>query len=616
MVKKTGKRHIIKFMNTLLLFPPQWTPISPHFALPSLIGQLKANGYEASGLDLNIDFYNKVLEPDFIKNAILKAVDNNQNVLNEIAPYIKEGKDFSEYPLDIQNKIVKYTKVKEYITKKQAALASIPDLAKEALNIIKGEDFYNPEMLIKSINIIDSALEMASLPYFPSKISLDNYSNPFFKLNFDCIKYFVFDKETNIFIEYYKTVLDDIKAKNADYIGISINSSSQIIPGLTLANILKNETNAHINIGGNFFGRVKEAVIKHPEFFDLFCDTILVEEGERPVVELAKYINGEINVEDVSNLIYRKDGGIIINDTKKPLKLDEMAIVSLDGYNFKQYFAPEIILPFQSSRGCYWGKCSFCDQDFGQNFNVKNVEKLTDEFIQLKEKYGLKYFEFIDESVSPSYLSELADKIKEKNIDINYFFDARLESTFCGDLLKKAYNSGLKMVLWGLESGSNSVMELINKGIDIDKRLDILKNSSDAGIWNFAFIFFGFPTETTEDAKKTINLICENTDIIHSYGRSVFTMGKHTKLKDEPEKYGITAVYPAVDEFSPTYTFDCTGMKKEELNLILKECTKTCNEAYNNPLWMYLRYREYLFLYISKYGTDWVSNYKPDFNKM
>ena len=56
MVKKTGKWHIIKFMNTLLLFPPQWTPISPHFALPSLIGQLKANGYEASGLDLNIDF--------------------------------------------------------------------------------------------------------------------------------------------------------------------------------------------------------------------------------------------------------------------------------------------------------------------------------------------------------------------------------------------------------------------------------------------------------------------------------------------------------------------------------------------------------------------------------
>lgn len=603
-------------MKTLLLFPPQWTPIAPHFALPSLLGQLKANGYDSEVMDLNIDFYNKILNPDFVKNSILKAVDNNQNVLNEIARYIKEGKDFSEYPLKIQNKIVKYTKVKEYITKKQSALANFPDMAQEALDIIKGENFYNPEILIKSINIIDTVLEMVSLPYFPSKISLDNYTNPFFKLSFENIKYFVFDEDTNIFIEYYKTVLDDIKSKNPDYIGISINSSSQVIPGLTLANILKNKLNAHINIGGNFFGRVKEAIVQNPEFFDLFCDTVLVEEGERPVVELAKYVNGEIKIEEVSNLIYKKDGKIFINETKKPLKLDEMAIVSLDGYDFKKYFAPEVILPFQSSRGCYWGKCSFCDQDFGQNFNVKNADKLTDEFIKLKEEYGIKFFEFIDESVGPSYLSELADKIKAKNIDINYFFDARLESTFTKELLQKAYNSGLRMVLWGLESGSDSVMKLINKGIDIDKRLEILKNSSDSGVWNFAFIFFGFPTETVEDAKKTIKLICENKNVIHSYGRSVFTMGKHTKLKDEPEKYGITAVYPAQDEFSPTYTFDCTGMTKEELNSILKECTQTCNAAYNNPLWMFLRYREYLFLYLAKYGKDRVYNYKLDFNKM
>ena len=93
-------------------------------------------------------------------------------------------------------------------------------------------------------------------------------------------------------------------------------------------------------------------------------------------------------------------------------------------------------------------------------------------------------------------------------------------------------------------------------------------------------------------------------------------MGKHTKLKNEPEKYGITAVYPAVDEFSPSYTFDCIGMNKEELNSILKECTKTCNEAYQNPLWMYLRYREYLFLYLAKYGSNRVSNYKIDFTKI
>lgn len=608
-------------MKTLLIFVPQWTPVSPHFALPSLLGQLKANGFEAEGLDLNINFYNKILNPEFIKNSIIKAVDENKALLGEIAPVIqagnREGKNFSEYPLDIQNKMTKYSKVKEYITKKQNILINIPNLVADALKVIRGEDFYKPELLIKSINILDTALEMVSLPYFPSKISLDSYSNPFFKLDFESIKYFVFDKNTNIFLEYYRSTLDEILSKEADYIGISINSSSQIIPGLTLANILKNTTEAHINIGGNFFGRVKEGILNHPEFFDLFCDSILVEEGERPVVELAKYINGEIKIEEVSNLIYKNEKGeIIINETRKPMKLDEMNNVSLEGYNLKAYFAPETILPFQSSRGCYWGKCSFCDQDFGQNFNVKNVDKLTDEFIELKEKYGIKYFEFIDESVSPSYLESLSRKLKEKNIDINYFFDARLEEGFSYKNLKEAYDAGLRMVLWGLESGSDDVMKLINKGIDLKKRFEILKNSKEAGIWNFAFIFFGFPTETVDDARKTIEMLVKNKDIIHSYGRSVFTMGKHTKLKNEPEKYGITAVYPSKEEFSPSYTFDSTGMTKQELNEILKECTKTCNEASNNPVWMYLRYREYLFLYVAKYGAERVSKYKINMEKL
>ena len=65
--------------------------------------------------------------------------------------------------------MTKYTKVKEFVTKKQTLLASIPDLAQEAVHTLKSEDFYKPEILIKAVNIIDSALEMASMPYFPSK---------------------------------------------------------------------------------------------------------------------------------------------------------------------------------------------------------------------------------------------------------------------------------------------------------------------------------------------------------------------------------------------------------------------------------------------------------------
>ncbi len=598
-------------MKVLLAFPPQWTPISPHFAIPSLSGQLKNAGYETYVCDLNIDFYNESLKSINVYNAASRAISEQDALLKEIAKFHSPEKQFSDYPLDIQNKMVRYSKVKEYITKKANDLINIPKFIENATSAIKDKDvFYKPEILIKSMSIIDEALEIISLPYYPSKISLDTYSNPFFKFNYNTIRYFVFDKNTNIFIDYYKNKLNEIKSIGAQYIGISINSSSQIVPGLTLAHMLKNNTDAHINIGGNFFGRVVDEVVKKREFFELFCHSLLVEEGELPVVELADYLSGKIPISEVSNLVYPKDGQIVINKKKTPLKLDDMANVSLEGYDFDKYFAPEIILPFQSSRGCYWGKCSFCDQGFGQNFNVKNADKLLKEFEEIQKKYKINKFEFIDESVGPAYLKELSEKLDKSHLNINFFMDARLERAFDSNTLKMAHKNGLKMILWGLESGSRKIMELINKGIDIDKRLDILKDSADAGIWNFAFIFFGFPAETREDALKTVDLIVNNKDIIHSYGRSVFTMGKHTRLRENPQAYGITKLNPVQDEFMPSYTFESSGMQNDELTQILKYCTETCHKAYNNPLWMYLRYREYLFLYLCKYSAKELSEYK------
>lgn len=593
----------------LLIFPPQWTPISPHFAIPSLMGQLKSNGYNAEALDLNIEFFNDILSKEKILESIEKIKCDyaflQSNLLNVFSP----EKKANDYTLEEQIFLYKYNKIKSYLTNSSNYFKYIPEYIDEAKETIKGNNFYNPMKLIRSINVIDKALEIISMPYFPQKIEFEGILNPFFKFNLDSIKYFVNDDKSNIFRKYYETCLQKIIDKKADFIAISLNSSSQIIPGLTLTSLLKKHTKAHINIGGNFFGRIADELKSHNDFFEIFADSVSIEEGEGPIIETAKFVNDEIPIEQVPNLIYKKEDKIYQNPKMQPLKLDKMANMNLDDYDFSKYFAPEIVLPYQSSRGCYWGKCSFCDQDFGQNFNVKKSDKLIDEFKELQEKYNINNFEFIDESVGPNYLKELSEKIKSNNLNVNYFFDARLENAFTEEILKNAYDSGLKMILWGLESGSGKVMNLINKGIDIEKRFDILTNAKNAGIWNFAFIFFGFPTETREDAYLTVKMLTENKDIIHSYGRSVFTMGRHAKLAQNPEKYGITKIYPAEEEFSPNIKFDSVGMNKQELKEMLDYCIKECSVAYKNPLWMYLRYREWLFLYVSKYGSDWVQRY-------
>ena len=593
----------------LLVFPPQWTPVSPHFAIPSLLGQLKRENFNAKGIDLNIQFYERILNKDYLNAAISGSKIIFDSLKRKLPQILVAGKSVEDYSLPEQIEIFRYDKIKKFFIANALYLNSVPNEIENAVNTLKSEDFYDTGLFIKALNTVDKALEIASLPYSPTAVNFDSVVNPFFKFNLENIKYFVFDKKTNIFYNYLCEKAEEIIKENPDFVAVSLNSSSQIVAGLTLTSLLKQKTKAHINIGGNFFGRIANELENHEDFFELFADSVSVEEGEGPIIELAKYINGEIEVSKVPNLLYRQDKKILKNPNMKPVKLNDIAPVNLDGYELNKYFAPQIVLPFQSSRGCYWGKCSFCDQDFGQNFNVKDVDKVVDEMKFYKNEYNIDKFEFIDESVSPTYMSELSDLLLKNDMNISYFCDARLESLFTKEILQNAAKSGLKMVMWGLESGSEKVMRLINKGIDLDKRFEILKNAKDAGIWNFAFIFFGFPAENVEDANKTIEMLVNNKDVIHSYGRSVFTMGRHSKLAEAPKVYGITKIYPAEEEFSPNINFDCMGMTKKELHAILTECKERCAKAYKNPLWMYLRYREWLFLYIDKYGSEYVSSY-------
>ena len=598
-------------MKTLLIFPPQWMPISPHFSMSTLLGQFEGTPYSAAVMDLNIEFYNEILTCKNIKQAIENAKKQLPLLKEEIKQNIDKSKTTQDYPRELQDKILRASIINDFLKNKQKEMFTVSLIVEQAVDVFKSkEHFYNPRLFNEAVNTVNAALDIYSLQYYPTRIGFSSYSNSKFDLNWETIKYYVFDKTTNPFIEFFNGKLQKILEHKADSIGISINSSSQIVAGLTLAHLLKNKTNAHISIGGNHFGRVTESIEKYPEIFEIFCDSILVEEGEIPIIEHAKYVAGEIPIEKVPNLMYLKDGKVCKNEIITPLCLNDMKPPSLEGYDLNKYFIPEIVMPFQTSRGCYWRKCSFCDHDFGMNYNIRSIDKLIAQFKMFKEKYNIDKFELIDEAISPSYMKEMSEEIIKNNLDISFFCDARLESTFTKDVFEVAQKAGLKMILWGLESGSKKIMELINKGVDIDNRLNVLKDARESGIYNFCFIFFGFPAETKEDAMETIDMICNNTDVINTYAKSIFTLGKHTKLREAPEKYGVVGETYQEAEFSPTFHYDAIGMSKKEVNEIVELCREKAGEAYGNSLPFYLLGREMLLLYLSKYSIDEVCDYK------
>ena len=148
--------------------------------------------------------------------------------------YFVKGKTINEYTFAQQNEIAKASMIDNFLKKNEKSLESVAMFIDKSVEIMKtAKYYYNPKLFLSAINNINIALDICSMPYFPTRIGFSAYTNELLKLDYECIKYYVFDKSTNIYTDYFYSVLNKIKAENAEHIGISINSSSQIIAGLT-----------------------------------------------------------------------------------------------------------------------------------------------------------------------------------------------------------------------------------------------------------------------------------------------------------------------------------------------------------------------------------------------
>ena len=390
-----------------------------------------------------------ILNSEFLKGCWNKAQFQRK--------LINLKKDYNYNISDIENKILlnKRKILNEYIEKKQKHAIKAIKYIEDAKKILRSNEFYNFDSYYKAHRIVEYALELASLPFAPTKIKLTDYTNPLFKANYSEIIYQLDKKEINPFISFFE---NKIKKEKMDYnlILISITAKSQLVPSFTLIHQLRNKFNfkGHISIGGNLINRVSENFLKYPETFDNFIDSVLIGDGEENIVKLANAIEKNEGLSNIPNLIYKDNSTICKNDIKPLEDINTIAPPSLNGYDLKQYFSPETIMFIQASKGCYWGKCTFCDLTYGKKFSEKKINKLVDEIQYFYEKYNINKFWFIDESISAEYYLAFANEILDRSLKINYYGLARLEENFTKENCEILYKSGLRNLMWGYECAS------------------------------------------------------------------------------------------------------------------------------------------------------------------
>jgi len=551
-------------MKCLVLFPPQSMPENPYLSTPIIKGILNANGHDTDVMDINLSFYNYILNPEFIKKTLNNLFVDYEKNAEEIFNQYDESKCISEYPEDFQNKYLKYKKIKE-IDKQQASEQI--DQVENCVKIIKAgtKTYLKKDVMLARINIW-TVLGYLFLPYFDVKALNDKYF--YFIRNFEQLNEFIVDESKNIFYKFYEDIIPEMIEKNPDYIGISICAQSQLLPGLTLAMLLKQKTKAHINIGGSYFSRLKETVQNRPEIFKRFIDTIIYEEGEKPILELMKYLEGKTDIEKVPNLIYLKDGKVQINERTKTMPLNELPPPDFSDLPIDSYYTDEIILPLLAERGCYWAKCTFCDVCYtGNKYDFKDPSKIVSEIIELQKTVNFSKVFFVCEAMSSAYLRKLSNEILKSPLKINFMIYTRIEKEFTEELLKLAKSAGLVEMLWGVESVNERILKLMNKTKFTDKaeRLEIIKTAHKLGIENTCFLMLGFPTETKEEAMETINFAKENAEYIKSPLLAKYLVKEHSPISEKFKEYSISEIGDK-DEFDLFYYSHQTveGMTYEE----------------------------------------------------
>ncbi|MBQ9913031.1 MAG: radical SAM protein [Clostridia bacterium] len=604
-------------MKTLFIIPPQWYPMNAYLSAAQLVGQLQAKGFDAKTRDLNIEFFNDILKKENVISAVQKAEVFYKEFRCE---FLSEGyceEKFSGYSRELKTKILRYIAYEEFLESGINA-TEVADKLADAIDVTKNKErFYDPEQLFEAKEVLKDALRIISLPYMPSKIMLENFiANPVYSYDYADTKLQVSNPDLNMFVEYF-----DKKIKAEDFneysiIGISIFDLSQIIPGLTLAKYLKERTGAHITLGGNYIYKIRGAIKNLPEFFDIFCDSVQLGDGEIAAVKLVELLKDDLPLEGAYSLMYKdSDGTIRETETAPLLDMDALAPPCFNGYDFDLYFSADKVIPVQLSKSCYWAKCTFCDFYTGQQcFDIKSVKSAVDEIQYLVEKYGFEHFIFVDEAVPPKYYNQLATEIIKRGIKIYFYSFARMERGFTKEVLQNLYNAGARFFCWGYEAESERVMKLLNKGIDCSYRKELLENAKEVGLWNHCTFLLGYPGELPEETQATKDVIC-NRNLVDSCTPSNFALKKNAIMIEEVDKAGLNDIKDNGDfHISCNYMLngkETRNIKKERMDFQLEFLKKTADSLWS----IEFTDTDHILLYTSKYGAEWVRNYRLKYKK-
>jgi anaerobic magnesium-protoporphyrin IX monomethyl ester cyclase len=251
-------------------------------------------------------------------------------------------------------------------------------------------------------------------------------------------------------------------------------------------------------------------------YLDAGADYILLGEAEETLKELVEALKNEQDVGSVKGLVYRKNGESV-NTGRRPVlrDLDQLPmpvwdLIDIESYrqiwqSGNGYFS----LNLATTRGCPF-KCNWCAKPiYGQKYNSRSPKHVVEEVAYLMQHFQPDHFWMCDDifGLKPNWVQEFDRLLKEKNLKIKYTIQSRVDLMLEGNQIDALASSGLHEVWVGAESGSQKILDAMDKGTKLAQIEEATKLLQQKGIKVAFFLQFGYPGETRADIQKTIDMV-------------------------------------------------------------------------------------------------------------
>lgn len=254
-----------------------------------------------------------------------------------------------------------------------------------------------------------------------------------------------------------------------------------------------------------------------------YVDFLVLSEGEETLAELLQTMANKANkkdLKDIQGLIYRNaNRQIIKNELRSPIKnIDSLPIPDLgliENLNFKNYnvihAGSKCVVYILGSRGCPF-LCTFCAAHLvhGRPIRFREPKKIVDEIEYNQKKYDVKYVGFKDGTftLNHKWVKEICQEIINRNLKIGFCINARI-NTLSKELLDTLERAGCETIGFGIESGSQEILNKLKKGTTLEQIRNGFKLLKNYKFFTINSFMLGNPGDTLETIKQTFNLAKE-----------------------------------------------------------------------------------------------------------